>query len=118
MRNFGEATSDAVRKAFSRFGNITKITSGNKDFCFIDYEEIESCHEAIKNMSGAPLEEGAGGSLRVTMADSSRQKSGGYRRGDPGGRGDAWNSWGSDGRGAVEPSAAQTDASSVEQSAT
>ena len=82
-------TQEAIRKVFDKYGEITHVKTGNKDFIFIDYRDIESCERAIKAMNNQPFDEHSTGSIQVKWADENRIRAqdgggggGGYRRDD------------------------------------
>lgn len=66
-------TEEAIRNAFSGFGNITEVrmirdreTGNFKGFAFLTFENPESAQKAIEGMNGKDLD---GRALRVNLAE-------------------------------------------------
>ncbi len=98
----------------NRFGSTIRCTArvesnlcvfpftGAKDFVFIDYASMESCHRAIDAMHCHPFDEFSNGPMKVQLAEMHRERPnhfqrrgndrdgvGGYGGGAPGGAGQA-----------------------------
>lgn len=66
-------TTEDIRRIFGKFGEITSLKAGAKDFCFIDYADMESCQRAIDEMNGQPFDEYSSKGMKVKLADPTRQ---------------------------------------------
>ena len=76
-------TQECIRKVFGKFGEITHIKTGQRDFIFIDYRDMESCKRAIEAMNNQPFDEHSKGNITVKWADEDKiRQGGGYRRDD------------------------------------